>query len=118
MSRNPEVLREAPPEQRNGVKGFLNRHKGKLLLGLGLLGAGAGTYALGRAGMAGSFDAGVKNTFNSLPSWVQKPTRFLSAQATRLPFAVDQLRGRYAPDANLQQLYRERIAAGENPNPV
>jgi hypothetical protein len=111
MSRNPEVLRDSPPEQRSGVKSFLNRHKGKLLLTLGLLGAaGAGAYTLG--------GAAIKGTVYNMPSFLgERGAKLgwgLTANAARFRYAIDGMRN-LAPDAATQKSVVDQLRAGTIP---
>ncbi len=86
MSRNPEVLRDSPPEQRNGVKGFLSRHKGKILLGLGLVGSAYGLGKMGTTGMLAT-DSVIGKNAPKIASFL----RPVSAHASRFTHVADGL---------------------------
>ena len=122
MSRNPEVLRDSPPEQRNGVKGFLSRHKGKILLGLGLVGSAYGLGKMGTTGML-SADSMIGKNAPKIASFL----RPVSAHASRFTHVADGLLQR-APfgarwantfqtptDGTGREFIRKQIIDGETP---
>ena len=120
MSRRVEVLGDAPPEQKKGVRGFLGRHWGKILLALGLM------YGAGKLGTTGAL-----NSESFLGRNAPKMTaaiRPVSAHASRFTHCTDgllkhvplvnQAIGAQPADAAAREAVRGHINAGTVPMPL